>query len=507
MAEAGKQHASDESPAHIAFVLGGALFIVLLTLAVDVVTPWGTAAGVFPYFLALVITAWSRAYWVPILICGLTLAGLAAGALLSDGQNLRLLVTNRILLSAALLGVTLLVHMRQKSEKRVLERQEALEEEVASRTASLRSALQKLKLAADSLKLGIWERDLVTGEVTWDRRMYEIMGRPEAWGKVPALEVWTQACHPEDFDSIRDLRMKAIDETGALHTEARIFWPDGSMRHVEVHALLEAGPDGEARRMIGVTLDVTDRLKTEQKMQRAYRLEAVGQLTSGIAHDFNNLLSAIQNSLDLLQDVSQQDPTAAMAHKIADRASDRGADLIKRLLAFSRNLELKPSEADINALIAEFTELLRRTLGANIEIISEFDPSVPKTLIDAGQLENAILNLAINARDAMPDGGVLTISTQLKPAPVNSDGNGDARQYVNIRVSDTGSGMAPSVVEKVFEPYFTTKEAGKGSGLGLSMVYGFVKQSDGFVEIDSAEGRGTRIDLNFPLNGGVERPL
>ena len=504
MSEAGKQHAAQESPSHTAFVLAAALAIVVLTLVVDIVTPWGTAAGVFPYFLALVITAWSRAYWVPIAICGLTLAGLAAGALLSDGLNLRQLVTNRILLSAALLGVTMLVHMRQKSERRVLERQEALEEEVAARTASLRNALQKLKLAADSLKLGVWERDLVTGEVTWDRRMYEIMGRPDDYGRVPALEVWMQACHPEDFDSINDLRLKAIDEFGALHTQARIYWPDGSLHHVEIHALIETGPDGEARRMIGVTMDITERLKTEQTMQRAYRLEAVGQLTSGVAHDFNNLLSAIQNSLDLLKDVSQQDPTAAMAYRIANRASDRGADLTRRLLAFSRTLELKPAEADINALIQEFTELLRRTLGANIEIVSEFDPNVPKTLIDAGQLENAILNLAINARDAMPDGGVLTISTQVKTAPAN--GNGDARHYVNIRVSDTGSGMPPGVLEKVFEPYFTTKEDGKGSGLGLSMVYGFVKQSDGFVEIDSAEGRGTRIDLNFPLNGADERP-
>ena len=376
---------------------------------------------------------------------------------------------------------------------------------MAARTASLKSALQTLQLAASSLKLGIWELDLVARTVTWDRRMYEIMGRPDDYGKLPGDEVWALACHPDDRDIVRNMLDIAVNETGAIHTQARILWPDGTMRHVEVHALVEKAADGRARSMVGVILDVTDRLETEQKMQRAYRLEAVGQLTSGIAHDFNNLLSAIQNSLDLLQEASQQDSTAAMAYKIADRATDRGADLIKRLLAFSRNLELEPSEADINALIQEFTELLRRTLGANIEIISEFDSSVPKTLIDAGQLENAILNLAINARDAMPEGGVLTISTHVRPAPVK--GNGDARQYVNISVSDTGSGMPPDVLEKVFEPYFTTKDAGKGSGLGLSMVYGFVKQSDGFVEIDSAEGQGTRVDMNFPLNGSDERPV
>ncbi len=258
---------------------------------------------------------------------------------------------------------------------------------------------------------------------------------------------------------------------------------------------------GDKRIFIGIVRDITQRKDSERQLQQAQKMEAVGHLTGGIAHDFNNLLTAILGNLEMLQDRVELDPSARKFVDIAFRAADRGADLTQRLLAFSRKQTLSPETADINKLVLGVTELMRRTLGEDIEIKTVQGGGLWHATVDPGQLESALLNLAINARDAMPEGGKLTIETansHLDQAYADTHQEVNPGQYVRVAVTDTGTGMPPEVVARAFEPFFTTKEVGRGSGLGLSMVYGFVKQSAGHVNIYSEPGHGTTIKLYLP---------
>jgi nitrogen-specific signal transduction histidine kinase/CheY-like chemotaxis protein len=245
--------------------------------------------------------------------------------------------------------------------------------------------------------------------------------------------------------------------------------------------------------------DVTGQREAEAQLLQAQKMEAVGQLTGGVAHDFNNLLTVIIGGLDLALSRAPSDMRATLDGPL--RAAERGASLVQRLLAYSRKQALAPAELDLNTLAAGMVDLLRRTLGEDVEIELKLFPQVWAAMADRGQVENAILNLAVNARDAMPHGGKLTIET----ANVDLDADYSATNedvmpgaYVMLAVTDTGTGMAADVVERAFEPFFTTKEIGKGSGLGLSMVYGFAKQSGGHVKIYSEVCHGTTVRLYLP---------
>ncbi len=246
--------------------------------------------------------------------------------------------------------------------------------------------------------------------------------------------------------------------------------------------------------------NMAENRRREKQRRQSQKMEAVGQLTGGVAHDFNNLLTVVQGNLEFLA----EDETDARKRKCIDAASlaaSRGAELTQRLLAFSRQASLSPQGIDPTRLLSGLTDMLRRTLDASIAIESHVGGGQWWPLADANQLENALLNLALNARDAMPDGGTLTFAVN----NVTLDENVAAEKqdtkpgnYVAVSVADNGLGMAPDVLERVFEPFFTTKEVGAGSGLGLSMVYGFVRQSNGYLEIDSAVGRGTIVTLCLP---------
>jgi CheY-like chemotaxis protein len=234
-------------------------------------------------------------------------------------------------------------------------------------------------------------------------------------------------------------------------------------------------------------------------------MEAIGQLTGGVAHDFNNLLAVIVGNLELLEDRLQDGESKRLALQ-ALRNAVRGAELTQRLLAFSRRQKLKPSRLDVNALIAGMQEMLQRSLGEMVQIDIQLAASLPEVEADAGQLENAILNIALNARDAMPGGGRLIVGTALQvvyePRPVG-DRTVPPGSYVTIAIRDSGTGMPADVKARVFEPFFTTTDIGKGSGLGLSMVYGFVQQSGGMIEVDSEPGEGTEFRLLLPVVGAA----
>ena len=245
---------------------------------------------------------------------------------------------------------------------------------------------------------------------------------------------------------------------------------------------------------------------TESQVRQAQKMEAIGQLTGGVAHDFNNILTVITGSIEILGDAIKDRADLAQITDMISAAAARGADLTQHLLAFARRQPLQPRSTDVNALVIDAARLLRPTLGEHIEIESMLAHDSAPALIDPSQLSTAMLNLALNARDAMPSGGKLTLETKnvvLDESYAGMNSEVKPGNYVMIAVSDTGKGIPGSVLDKVFEPFFTTKEVGKGSGLGLSMVYGFVKQSNGHIKIYSEEGHGTTVKLYLPQAGCV----
>ena len=315
-------------------------------------------------------------------------------------------------------------------------------------------------------------------------------------GKITLLDF----AHPED----RDRKLNALKEYGAklktLVIEVRKVSRDNKIHWWQIHTTPKKLENGDIQ-WDGIALDVTELKITERQLQQAVKMEAVGQLTGGVAHDFNNLLTVILANAEILADELESNPPLQALAKLAQKAAERGADLTRGLLAFSRRQALEPQPVYVNKLITRMDDLLRRSLGEEIEIKTVPGAGLWKAQIDPPQLESALLNLAINARDAMPGGGKLTIET------VNADvdltyslANDEVApgQYVLVCVSDTGSGIDKEVLARVFEPFFTTKEVGKGTGLGLSMVFGFVKQSGGHIKIYSELGKGTTVKLYLP---------
>jgi PAS domain S-box-containing protein len=294
-----------------------------------------------------------------------------------------------------------------------------------------------------------------------------------------------------------------------LQSAAPLVLPDHTMltprngeRMVTLRRLSVRDHDGEPQYLLTFLDDVTEREAIDAQLRQAQKMEAVGNMTGGLAHDFNNLLTVIIGNLDLLQDEVAGNPDAEECRANILHAAERGADLTRQMLAFSRRQPLRSKAVDVNALVHDTARLLERTLGETVTIKLHLAPGLKPALVDESQLETALVNIAINARDAMPNGGALTLETgrtRLDAAYAAQHPDVAAGEYDCVTISDTGTGMPPGVVERIFEPFFTTKEAGKGTGLGLSMVYGFVKQTGGHITVYSEPGRGTTFKLFLPL--------
>src|SRR5690242_2545643 len=298
--------------------------------------------------------------------------------------------------------------------------------------------------------------------------------------------------------------------TGKYEAEGWRCRKDGTtfMANVVINAIRDAS--GRLLGFAKVTRDITEKKAAEEQLRQAQKMEAVGQLTGGVAHDFNNLLTVIMGNLENLDRILPPTPSTQRIITAALRAASRAAMLTHRLLAFSRRQPLTPEVLSANKLVAGISELLRRTLGESILIETVLAGGLWPTLADGNQLENALINLAINARDAMPEGGKLTIetaNTHLDEAYARIHEEVEPGQYVGIFVTDTGVGMARETVAHAFEPFFTTKEIGQGTGLGLSQVYGFIKQSGGHVKIYSEVGEGTTVKLYLPRHRGAENVI
>ena len=267
------------------------------------------------------------------------------------------------------------------------------------------------------------------------------------------------------------------------------------------------GEHGEPLRAVGISLDVTERRTLEQQFQQAQKMEAVGQLAGGVAHDFNNLLTVILGFCELLlADLDPGDPRQADISEI-QKAGTRAAGLTRQLLAFSRKQIIEPTRLDLNVVVADMQAMLRRLIREDVKVVLSLGPELAAVKADRGEVEQIVMNLAVNARDAMPKGGTLTIETanvELDEHYAKTHVAVKAGPYVVITVTDTGTGMTPQVQARLFEPFFTTKEPGKGTGLGMATVYGIVTRSGGSVGVDSELGRGTSFKVYFPRADAAE---
>ena len=348
----------------------------------------------------------------------------------------------------------------------------------------------------------VWEFDAAANTLWRSEGLPEVFGTDGAELSAP---IWGHRVHPDDVARIRRGYLDAMaTQATEWRGECRMAQQSGGWREVRVGAFLIW--DGERLvRMVGNVVDITEQRDMERQRLQGQRLEAIGQLTGGIAHDFNNLLTVVIGGAELLEDsaAAEDREIAVMIRK----AAERGADLTHRLLAFARRQPLEPAAIDVHELLSGLDVMLRRTLGEDLQVEYVRGAGLWAAMADGPQLESAVLNLCLNARDALPEGGRLTIET------VNSSLDRDyalqhpgveTGQYVMIAVSDTGTGMTPDVLAQVFEPFFTTKSKGAGTGLGLSMVYGFAKQSRGHVKVYSELGLGTTVRLYLPRS--IEGP-
>ena len=373
----------------------------------------------------------------------------------------------------------------------ISDRRDAAEQ--MQRSQSLHSTAQALA------KSGYFERDLDADEYFYSDTMCEIYGLPP--GTTMAFDRFLNMVHSDDRAGYQAIAKKAIEAGEAYSAEFRIIRPNGEQRIVTNHVEVVLDDQNKVSSLIGSVRDITEERERETLFQRSQRLEAMGQLTGGVAHDFNNLLQVMLGSVEQLE--LKIDPASPARAEIAPlkSAADRASSLTARLLAFSSQQNLAPVDTDIFALIDGIEDMLRRTLGETIELNVQGLRHIWHALIDPHQFENALVNLAVNARDAMPKGGTLTIEAfniaAGDPALAEQE-DMSSEDHVMLVIRDTGVGMSPQVRDKAFEPFFTTKQVGEGSGLGLSMVYGFVKQSRGHVAIESQPGWGTKIRIYFP---------
>jgi PAS domain S-box-containing protein len=309
--------------------------------------------------------------------------------------------------------------------------------------------------------------------------------------------LWIERLHDEDRDKVLSA-LEAREESGRFSVEYRWQCEDGSWKHFHDQNVLLRDDAGAPVEYAGTLLDVTDRKELEMQLVQARKMDAIGKLTGGIAHDFNNLLAAVLGGLGLIERRLPLQEEHLKILAMTRRAAEQGSELVGRLLAFARRQQLEPACVEIGALSVAVSDLLTHTLGGLVELEWEVRDGIWGAFADQSQLELALMNLIINARDAMPDGGTISVDAENRTVAAGAQRGLAAGDYVVLTVADSGCGISPEMLEQVMEPFFTTKDVGKGTGLGLSMVYGFARQSGGAFRIDSTIGIGTRAEIWLP---------
>ena len=408
---------------------------------------------------------------------------------------------------------------------------QALQRELTQRRKAeneLADSEARLRLATEAAEIGTWDYDPASGELRWDVRCRQLFGlSPEA--HVSYEGSFMTGLHPDDRERANAAVQRALDPEGSGRYDIEyrtIGIEDGKQRWIAASGRAFFAP-GQGVRFVGTVIDVTNRKVTEERLhqlnerleeqveaeiakraeaeealRQSQKMEAVGQLTGGIAHDFNNLLAGITGSLEVIERRLSEGRTDGIERFIgaAQTSAQRAAALTQRLLAFSRRQTLDPRPTDVNRLVFGMEDLITRTVGPSIKVEVVGAAGLWPARIDTAQLESALLNLAINARDAMPDGGHLTIETANKWLDNRAGRERDLSpgQYISVCVTDTGTGIAKDIAERIFDPFFTTKPIGQGTGLGLSMIHGFVRQSGGQIRVYSEPGHGTTMCLYLP---------
>jgi PAS domain S-box-containing protein len=365
----------------------------------------------------------------------------------------------------------------------------------------------RLELAQSAAGITIWEWEPDTGFTSYTPEFRSLYGLPAG---TPPLryEEWLELVHPDDRDRVLEDLAEALAGERTYDLEYRVVWRDGSVHWIASRGRVLPEHPGQRRRMIGVNFDVTRRREGELQLRQLDRLETVARLAGGVAHETNNQMTVVSGAATF---ILRRDDLPEEVREDAEhirQAAERTASITQQLLAFSRRQLLQPRVLDLHGAIRGFEAIVRRTVGEDIGLGLELAPAPARVRIDEGQFQQVLLNLALNARDAMPAGGVLTLASrllELEGPEKESDGVRVRRgRYVELRVRDTGVGMDERTLSHVFEPFFTTKGVGRGTGLGLSTVYGIVKQSSGYVFVDSSVGQGTTIRILLPV---AEDPL
>lgn len=427
------------------------------------------------------------------------------------------------------------ISLAEAIDSRTLERDNA----IAAKIVAARDAERvQLALAAGAI-VGTWSWDLTQDCFTIDEGFSESFGLESLnrLDDIPLAGIISNV-HPSDQEGLANAIRDAISRGGPYAHQYRVRRQDGNYHWVEANGRVEHTSDGTPLRFPGVILDLDEKrellaqrdqaieelrnlnaaleqrieertrelMQSEEALRQSQKMEAVGHLTGGLAHDFNNLLAGISGALDLISLRVEQGRTENLAKYVttAQDAADRAAALTHRLLAFARRQTLLPVATDVNRLVVDMLDMIQRTVGPGIRIENMGAINLWTVLVDRSQLENSLLNLCINARDAMPEGGRLTIETcnRRVDRQMGKEISIPEGQYVSMSVSDNGTGMPPEVVAKAFDPFFTTKPIGAGTGLGLSMIYGFAKQSGGHVRINSEIGEGTSVCVYLPRHSG-----
>lgn len=378
---------------------------------------------------------------------------------------------------------------------------QALADRLAASLESMSEAEERFRYVARATADAVWDWKLDTDLVWWSDGLKTLFGHDPNEVEADSTS-WTSRLHPDDRERVLNDIHRAIAARSQNRVQSyRFRRHDGSYALVEDRGFVVRDAEGNAVRMVGGMTDITRSTELEEQLHQAQKLESLGQLTGGVAHDFNNLFTVLQGNAELMVErLERSDPLYALA-QMSLKAAQRGSDLTHRLLAFGRRQVLDARPMDINRLLAGMDNLLRRTLSEDIDIELVRGGGLWMTRVDESQLENAILNLALNARDAMADGGRLTIetaNTRLDDRYAEEHNEVTPGQYVMVAISDTGRGIEKEYLERLFDPFFSTKEEGKGTGLGLSMVYGFIKQSDGHIKVYSEVGQGTTVRIYLP---------
>jgi PAS domain S-box-containing protein len=345
--------------------------------------------------------------------------------------------------------------------------------------------------------IGSWELDVPANRYNWSKQMYRLRGLTPDKFELTSSAVAAYV-HPEDEPRARQFRDDLKAGMMREPIEIRVLHPNGESRLLRFDGGPVVDSDGAIRRVKGTAQDITEQRQLQLQLLHAQKMELIGTLAGGVAHDFNNVLGVVIGNLDLLRDHTIDNAEAEDLRRDTLSGALHGADLIRQLLAFARRQPLSPRNIDVNELIRSTSRLLERLLNERIEMRLELDPGVWPVSIDPVQLEAAIANLAANARDAMPRGGRLTIVTRNAPRGKHECAATNSGGCVLVEVSDTGCGIPAEIIGKVFDPFFTTKAQGEGSGLGLSMVQGFMEQSGGRVTVKTQRGAGTTFSLRLP---------